>query len=210
MSNELEKIKLQNPQLQAIGSQIWEHIKQNSGWTIALGVLFVVLGILALLTPVMTGVSVSLAVGVLVAISGVARLVYAFKAGHQVWPYVMGALGVVAGIYMATHPLVAVGTMIMLLALYLFTVGVCEIMMAWQLRPAKGWVITIISGILSIVLGVLIWGQFPLAGAIAIGVLFGINLLFSGMALISLGSAAKKAVKEGEQAVAAVKRNPSV
>jgi uncharacterized membrane protein HdeD (DUF308 family) len=210
MSNELEKIKLQDPELQAIGSQIWEHIKRNSGWAIGIGALLVFLGVLALLTPIMTGVSVSIMVGVLLAVGGVSQLVFAAKAGHQLWPYVMGALSIGAGIYMASHPVVAVGTLTVILAFFLFTIGFCEIMMGWQVRPAKGWVMTMVSGFLSLALGVMIWGQFPVTGALAIGVLFGIKLLLSGMTLIALGSAARKALKEADQAVASSQQKTTV
>ncbi len=198
MSNDIEKTIELSPELQAIGSQIWEQLKRNSGWAIGIGALLVFLGVFALVTPIMTGVSVSMTVGVLVAMGGVAQLVFAAKTGHQLWPYVMGALGVAAGIYMAAHPLVAVGTLTVVLAFFLFASGFSEIMMAWQVRPAKGWIMTLISGLLSVVLGVMIWGQFPVTGALAIGVLFGIKLLLSGMMLIGLGSAARKAVKTGE------------
>ena len=52
-----------------------------------------------------------------------------------------------------------------------------------------------ITGFLSIALGIMIWSQFPLSGLVAIGVLLGIKLFLSGLMLIMLGAGARRAVK---------------
>lgn len=195
MNKDLENVSLQTAELQELSSQFMEQIKQNSGWTIGIGVLLVIFGVLALASPMLTGISVSIMVGILVAMGGIAQLIFATKAGQGVWPYAMGILSVCAGIYMASHPIVAVGTLTVILAFFLFALGVTEVMMAWQVRPAKGWIMTFLTGILSLALGVMIWGEFPVAGALAIGVLLGVKLLFSGFMLISLGSAARGMVR---------------
>lgn len=192
MNNDLKNLDPQLAQLQEISSQFMERIKQNSGWTIGIGVLLVIFGVLALATPMLTGISVSVMVGILVAMGGIAQLIFAAKTGQGLWPYATAILGICAGLYMASHPIVAVGTLTVILAFFLFALGVAEVMMAWQVRPAKGWIMTLVTGILSLALGVMVWGEFPVAGALAIGVLFGVKLLFSGFMLISLGSAARK------------------
>jgi uncharacterized membrane protein HdeD (DUF308 family) len=55
-----------------------------------------------------------------------------------------------------------------------------------------GWVWTLVSGIVSLLLGMLIWSQWPLSGVWAVGLLVGINILFSGWSLIALGAAARR------------------
>ncbi len=195
MNNDLDSVRLQKAELQELSSQFMEGIRENSGWTIGIGVLLVILGVLALASPMLTGISVSIMVGILVAMGGIAQLIFAAKAGQGIWPYATAILSICAGIYMASHPIVAVGTLTVILAFFLFALGVTEVMMAWQVKPAKGWIMTLITGILSLALGVMIWGEFPVAGALAIGVLLGVKLLFSGFMLISLGSAAKKTLR---------------
>jgi uncharacterized membrane protein HdeD (DUF308 family) len=175
-----------------------ERINKNAGLAIALGALVALMGVLALSSPLVTGVVVGSVIGFVLLISGFAQLVFAFKAGEGVWPYVVGALTVLAGGYMAFNPAVAAGTLTMVLFIFLLASGIAEILMSLQIRPASGWGWSLVGGILSVVLGFMIWGQFPLSGALAVGVLLGVRLLFSGIALIMLGMKGRGAVKKVE------------
>ena len=78
--------------------------------------------------------------------------------------------------------------------------GVSEMVYAFQVRPAKGWVAVLISGMLALLLGILIWRQWPLSGTWAIGVLVGVKLLVYGAALAVLGIAALTMVHEEKEA----------
>jgi len=71
--------------------------------------------------------------------------------------------------------------------------GISEIVAAIQIRPTQGWGFVLFSGIVSVILGFLIWNQWPLSAAWAIGVLVGIQLLFAGMTMITVGSVIKEA-----------------
>ena len=89
----------------------------------------------------------------------------------------------------------AATTLSIILLAYLLASGVAEILLALKMRPIDGWVWTLITGLLSIALGVMIWSQFPLSGLVAIGVFLGIKLCFSGLMLIMLGTGARRAAK---------------
>ena len=75
-----------------------------------------------------------------------------------------------------------------ILAVYLAIDGVVEIAAALKIRPASGWGCLLAGGIFSLLLGGMIWRQFPLAGAWAIGLLLGIKLVLVGMIMIGVGS----------------------
>jgi len=181
-------------ELQGISAQIMERIKENAGLAIGTGVIILIMGIMALATPMIAGISVALMVGIVMVIAGIAQLVFAFKAGQGFWPYVLGVLTIIAGGYMAGNPAVAAATLTIFLAAYLLVSGISEIILSFQMKPVKGWGWTLFSGILSVLLGFMIWGQFPLSGVMAIGILLGFKLLFSGITLITLGLEARKAV----------------
>ncbi len=83
------------------------------------------------------------------------------------------------------------GTVVLVMSLLLL-----EIWVALQLRPAYGWGLEMFNGIVTLLLGILLWRQFPLSGAWAIGVLFGIKMVFSGWAFVFIGRAVKKATAE--------------
>jgi len=80
----------------------------------------------------------------------------------------------------------------LILMAYLLATGILEIVVAFQLRPADGWGLELFSGAVTLLLGILLWRQFPLSGAWAIGILFGIKMVFSGWAFVFIGRAARK------------------
>jgi len=155
-----------------------------------LGIVAIVLGLLAMVAPVITGLSIALLVGFLVVVGGIVRLVWAFQAGslgEGILKFLLAGLTLVCGMLLVANPLFASGFLTILLSLYFIVDGVSEI--AVGLGSKRGWFI--FAGVVSILLGVLLWAQFPLSGAWALGILLGIKLLFIGLIMIMGGSAAR-------------------
>jgi uncharacterized membrane protein HdeD (DUF308 family) len=171
-----------------------EEAKKNSGLLIFLGVLTVMFGIIAIATPFIAGVAVSVYVGILVAVAGVFRIVHAFKAqqwGVGIWGTVVGLLTVFAGILLFARPVLGLATLTLMLAIYLVVEGVTEIMVAFKMKPDQGWGWLLFGGIVALILGFMIWRQWPVSGAWAIGTLLGIHILITGWEMIILGSGAR-------------------
>ncbi len=154
------------------------------GWVVLIA------GIFSLLAPLASGVAISMLVGALLAVAGITRLIEAFQGGGF-WSGLFGLMYTVAGFTVMGRPLLGLATLTLVLAIYFLAVGVSEIIAAFQIRPAQGWGFLLFSGIVSIVLGMMIWNQWPLSGRWAVGVLVGVQLMFSGMTMITLGSALK-------------------
>ena len=151
------------------------------------GVIAIILGILAMLAPVLTGISVIILVGVLVLIGGIVRIVWAFQAGSLgkgLPMFAIGGLTLLCGIVLLAHPLFASGVLTILLALYFVLDGISEIVASVRLRPGAGWGWMLFGGIVSLCLGIIIWRQFPLSGVWAIGILLGIKLFFVGLIML--------------------------
>jgi uncharacterized membrane protein HdeD (DUF308 family) len=178
-----------------LDSQLASRIKQNAGLAIGTGVLVLVAGLLALSTPAVAGLSVAILVGYMLIVGGVGQLYFAYESGSGIWGYIGAALTVLAGAYLAFNSAVAATTLSIILLVYLLASGVAEVLLALKMKPIDGWLWTLITGLLSIALGVMIWSQFPLSGLVAIGVLLGIKLCFSGLTLIMLGAGARRAAK---------------
>jgi uncharacterized membrane protein HdeD (DUF308 family) len=171
-----------------------EEAKKNSGLLIFLGVLTVAFGLIAVAMPFVTGVAVSVYVGVLVAVAGVFRIVHAIKSrqwGVGIWGTVVGMLMVFAGILLFARPIFGLATLTMLLAIYLAVEGITEILIAFKMKPHVGWGWMLFGGIIALVLGLMIWRQWPVSGAWAIGSLFGIHLVMTGWQMVFLGSGAR-------------------
>ena len=164
-----------------------------------LGILAIILGVLAMLAPGLTGVSVAMMVGALAVIGGVARMVWAFKAGSLgkgILVFALGCLTLVCGLVLLANPLVTTGMLTLLLAAYLIVDGIFEIVAGFKMRPGQGFGWMIFAGVMSILLGIMIWGQYPLSGLYAIGTLIGIKLFFIGMTMVTTGSAVGEIAKE--------------
>lgn len=181
-----------------------EEAKKNSGFLIFLGILTVIFGVVAIGSPLITGVAVAVFVGFLLLASGVAQLVHALKSkqwGTGFWGTVIGLLGVVAGLLMIFRPMVGLVTMTMLLAIYFLIDGISEIIAAFKIKPDQGWGWVLFNGIIAVLLGVMIWRQWPVSGAWAIGLLVGIHILLTGWSMIILGTGARRVAGAIEDAV---------
>jgi len=173
--------------------------KKSAGLLIALGGGLVILGFLAVGAPLITGVAVAIMVGTCVVVAGLLQVVLSFKAGslgRGILAAILGVLSIVAGLLMIGHPLLGLGFLTLLLAGYFIVHGIFEIFHGLNLRPLAGWGWTLFGGIVTVLLGILIWRQWPLSGAWAVGVLVGIHILFSGWSAIMVGAAARGAASE--------------
>jgi uncharacterized membrane protein HdeD (DUF308 family) len=163
-----------------------------------IGIVTIILGIIALATPLVVGESVLLIIGFAITLAGVLRMVWAFQAqtlGSGIWKFLLGVLTLVAGLFVIAHPMMASGVLTIILAIYLFMDGLVEILVAFAMTKVegKGWLL--LGGFLSIALACLLFFQAPLSGAVAIGVLLGIKLIFAGITALALGTTLHSMVK---------------
>jgi len=169
--------------------------KQNVKWLIILGIAQVVLGMIAIASPLMTGIVVSIFVGACLLACGVGRVIEAFKAGSWgagLLGTAVGALTIIAGLLMLFRPGVGLVTLTLILAFYFLIEGISTAVVAWKMRPNDGWGWVMFQGIVSILLGFMIWRQWPLSGAWALGTIIGIHILLNGWTMIMLGMALKR------------------
>jgi len=160
------------------GIKIW-------GW------LTLIVGFLAVSSPFVSGVWAATMVAILLIVAGVSRFIHAFQGGGF-WSGLFGLMALITGGVMVAKPLLGLASLTMVLIIYFLAHGISEIIAAFQFRPEKGWGWLLLSGVVSILLSQLILNQWPFSGAWAIGTLVGIQLIFSGMTMIMLGSAVKR------------------
>ncbi|QLG48129.1 HdeD family acid-resistance protein [Natrinema halophilum] len=181
-------------------------IDPDQDWRIPAGggFLLVVLGLLAILFPFVTGVSLSVILGALLVVGGFAHVAHAFSVpgwtGSAI-QLLLAVVYVVAGIGLLANPVLGLTTLTLLVIAYLFVGGIVEIGAGLSMpREANGlWIA--VSGVIGIFLAGLLWAGWPSTALWAIGTLFGINVLVSGVALLSVGSAERRVV--GEESTAA-------
>jgi len=186
------------------GGTLIDALRQHSGWAIAIGILLLIAGVLAIGAPFITGLAVTVSVGALLIVSGVGQCLLAFQAGafgRGLLIFLLGLVAVVGGGYMVSQPVSGLASLTLLLAAYFVVTGILTIITSLQLRPASGWGWMLANAVVTLLLGGMIWQQWPLSGTWAVGTLFGVQMLMSGISLLTTGSA----VRQVTHAVAAAR-----
>jgi uncharacterized membrane protein HdeD (DUF308 family) len=166
-------------------------LRGNWLWFVLLGVALIVLGFIALGAPWIATLATAVAIGALLVVSGLAESIGAFWS--RGWSgfflhLLSGVLSIVIGLLFLRAPVDAVLALTLLLACLLMVGGIFKIVAALSYRFAMwGWPLA--SGIIDLMLGVLIWLEWPASGLWVIGLFVGISLLFRGFNWIALGLA---------------------
>ncbi len=173
-----------------------ERIRSNATLTLIIGIVMIIAGLLAVGSPAVAGLSLTIMVGAMLAVSGISECFLAFKAGafgRGLMLFLAGLLMAAVGFYMMTQPVSGLASLTILLMAYFIASGIFEIALAFQVRPEQGWGLQLANGIITLLLGIMLFNQFPLSGVWALGVLFGVKMIFSGWALIFISRAVKRA-----------------
>jgi uncharacterized membrane protein HdeD (DUF308 family) len=166
-------------------------VRRHWGLFLFEGIVLVILGLLAVLAPVIASVAATIFFGWLLLISGIVGLVTTFRARQAPgfwWSLLSAIVGIVAGVLLLGWPLLGTLSLTAVLIAFLFVEGVISIMYALEHRNALsgrwGWMLA--SGIVDVILGVILFAGLPGTALWALGLLVGINLLFGGWALIMM------------------------
>ena len=171
-------------------------IADKWGWFLAAGIVLIIAGLAAIAFPFISTVAAKIMLGWLFLIGGVVMIIHAFQApgwSGFFWSLLIGLLYAIAGAYLAFFPLTGLLTLAILLAALFFAEGIMEIIMAFRVRPHDGWGFLLLSGLAALAVGVLIAMDLPGSATWALGLLVGINLLFTGTSYVALALAGRKA-----------------
>jgi uncharacterized membrane protein HdeD (DUF308 family) len=172
-------------------------VAENRTWFTVLGIVLIILGIVAVAFPFMTTIVAKTFLGWLLLIGGVVQIMHAFstqKWSAFLFDLIIGALYVIVGGWLAFFALAGIIALTALLAATFVVQGILECGMALRMRSQAGWISMLISGIIAIVAGLLIFTHLPTSAVWAVGLLVGINLISSGWAYLFLTLAAAKRV----------------
>jgi uncharacterized membrane protein HdeD (DUF308 family) len=172
----------------------FERLHHRWGWFLGLGILLIVLGIIALVyTPAATLASV-LVLGWLMFFSGIMEAVQAFHArgwGGALVHIAGGALGILIGLLVITHPVAGALAWTLLFASFLTVIGLFRLIAAIWLRY-RSWGWAAFDGIVTLVLGLLLWAGLPWSGLWFLGFGLGIALLLRGWSAVMFAFAVKR------------------
>jgi uncharacterized membrane protein HdeD (DUF308 family) len=166
-------------------------VQRHWGLFLFEGIVLMILGVLAVLAPVIASVAATIFFGWILLISGIVGLVTTFRARQAPgfwWALLSDLVGIVAGVVLLWRPLLGTLSLTAVLIAFLFVEGIFTIMYALEHRNGLsgrwGWMLA--SGIVDVVLAIILFIGLPGTALWAIGLLVGINLLFGGWALIMI------------------------
>ncbi len=164
-------------------------------WSTVIAVLLMVVGLLAILVPMVSGLAITLVIGWLLCLVGLLHFAFAWKShatSTVLWELLIGAVYLFGGVYLIVHPVAGMASLTLLLAVYFLFKGILEVIQYFQLQPRHGSVWLLVDGIVTLVLAVMIWRSWPFSSVWVIGTLFGISLLFTGISRLMLSLTARR------------------
>jgi uncharacterized membrane protein HdeD (DUF308 family) len=161
---------------------------------LGIGILSIITGAFSILVPIVASISVTILVGWVLVVGGVIQLAHAFRgSGWEIaWNVILAVLTVIAGIWILLAPIAGTITLTIVLVAWFWVSGVMRLIAWYRLREVEGSWMLLLNGILSILLGILIWADLPSSAAWAIGLLVGINLLLAGADLVMTALVGRK------------------
>jgi uncharacterized membrane protein HdeD (DUF308 family) len=155
------------------------------------GIVLLVLGLTAIVLPLVATVAIAIIIGWLLLMSGIVGLIATFRmrrAPGVWWALLSAVLGIVAGTVLLASPLSGALTLTVLLTVFFVIEGVASIFYALEhKRELSGrWLWMMVSGAVDLFLAAIIFLGLPATAAWALGLLLGINMVFGGSAIISM------------------------
>lgn len=181
-------------------------VARHWGWFLALGILLVVVGMAAIVFPLVSTIAAKIALGWILLIAGIGEVVHSFYVKRWagfLWNLLIGLLYVAVGIWLAFFPLTGILSLTIVLAALFIADGIMEIAMGFRVRPHEGWGWLVFSGIIAIAAGLLIVFNLPSSAVWALGLVAGVRLLVSGWSFIFLAMSGRRIREETAPAAAA-------
>jgi uncharacterized membrane protein HdeD (DUF308 family) len=172
-----------------------ELVRRASTLSLLWGVSLICLGMLAVASPMLAAVAVNTLIAWLIVLAGAVHLVVAFhsrEAGSVIWRLLVGLAYLCFGFYLIARPVAGVASLTLLLASLFLVEGIFNIILFFR-APSNlrsSWFL--LDGIVTLLVGLMIYAQWPSSSAWAIGTLVGVSLILSGLTRVMVSLAVRK------------------
>ena len=153
---------------------------------LASGIITILIGIAAVLLPFLATIAIEFIAAVILLIAGAVNIIHALHSARlkgMAIRLLSGILYGALGVILLLFPLTGALTLTIILAILFILSGIFKIIHSLSIKPLASWVWLMFSGILSLILGIIIWFALPQAATWVIGLLLGIELLITGSAM---------------------------
>lgn len=159
---------------------------KNWGWVLAAGIGYVIIGLIAFRWPVSSTVGLTFVLGVIFLVAGIVQGIHAFqirKEAGTFWRLLESIAALAAGILMLRYPAAGMLGITIVLAFYFLVGAATKFVLAFDMRPLKGWVWVLLSAASSLILGIYILAAFPVSALWVPGFILGVDLVIEGLSL---------------------------
>jgi uncharacterized membrane protein HdeD (DUF308 family) len=176
---------------------VQSRLRPAAGQLFWLGLAMALIGVAALVFPVVSTMAVTLFIGWVLLFTGVVTVAGAFSL-HGAGPFfgalLLGVLSIALGLFLAFNPGAGAVTLTLVVGALFAVQAAYEIVFAFEMRPNRGWAAMLVSGIASGVVAAVIITGWPGVSLITLGVLFGVNFITTGLAYIIVSQTVKAAI----------------
>ena len=179
----------------AATSELTEELRRTRRWIMTAGVLSLIGGIIAIALPNIASVGTAILIGWVLVLASATNVVDAFSTRDRTRMAVRLVLAVlcfIAGVYLLVAPLDGTFTLTVVLAMWFLAIGVARIVIGIADRGAPARALIVLSGVTALLLGLLIALELPESAGWAIGLVVGVDLIFTGALLVGLARALPK------------------
>jgi uncharacterized membrane protein HdeD (DUF308 family) len=177
------------PGPQSLGADI-DVLRAKWRWIVALGVIYILAGFIALSSVAMATIAKVLVVGIMMLVAGISEVINAFQmkswSKFALW-IVLGLLYIVAGVMTLENPFLAAVALTFLLGVVLLASGAMRVALAFNMKHGEHWTWVVLSGVVTIVLGLVILSQWLVSSVYVLGLFLGVDLIVVGVSWLRLG-----------------------
>jgi uncharacterized membrane protein HdeD (DUF308 family) len=160
------------------------------GWIVALGVVYLVAGVIALGSVVMATIASVWLVGIMMLLAGVFEVIHSFQIktwGRFLFWLALGVLYISAGFVAFDNPLLTAVWLTLILGAALVASGIMRIVLGFNMKGGTPWGWVVASGVITLLLGIIILIHWPVSSLYVLGIFLGVDLVFAGATWIALG-----------------------
>jgi uncharacterized membrane protein HdeD (DUF308 family) len=171
-------------------------LRAKWGWIVALGVVYLVAGVIALGSIISATVATVQIVGIMMIIAGVAEVINAFQIktwGKFLFWLALGILYILAGLVAWDNPLLTAVWLTFALGVLLVVSGITRVFLGFSMKEGAPWIWVVVSGVITLILGVIILAHWPISSLWALGIFLGVDLVFAGASWIAIGMGLRRA-----------------
>jgi uncharacterized membrane protein HdeD (DUF308 family) len=163
-----------------------------SNWVLLtfLGIASMIAGVLALLNPFPASLAAVQLAAWAFLIIGAVQIFEAFRAeswGGKLWTLLLGVVAVLVGINLLGKPLAGLVTLTLVLGVMFIVSGIFKFIVGWRVHKTEFKIAVLLSGAVSLIIGLIIMSNFPASAATSLGILLGIELISNGISATALG-----------------------